>query len=182
MLPKFAIRVMLLAGAAACSGEDAGKADTPKVIYEEDINAKVATPPPPPSPIGRMRLSGMLPQGGNCTVTPYRRDPEMAYQVVYETFAPPRKALMEVGHGTRQFTPVNLQVVGTQNTVTLREQETIFAGFSPAGAVTVGTRTYMSEGSVMANEREPLGITDGPEMVEIAKQLLLLCPAPAGVR
>lgn len=173
---------LILAIAAACGGDEQDKRDTTRVIYEEDINAKDTTPPPPPSPIGRMRLSGTLPQGGNCTVTPYRGDPEMAYQIVYETLNPPRRALMEVGHATRRFAPVNLQIVGTQNNVTQREQETIFAGFSAAGAVTVGTRTYSSEGSVTANERSPLGITDGADMIEIAKQLLLLCAAPAGVR
>lgn len=174
------IALTVFAMSAAC-GDDAKKAEK-KIIDEVDINAKVSTPPPPPSPIGRMRLSGPLPTGGNCSITPYRRDAEMAYQVTYETFAPPRKALMEVGHSLRQFTPVNLQIIGTNATTTLREQETIFAAFSQTGAVTIGTRTYSSEGEVNANERSPLGITDGAEMVAIARKLVEDCPAPPAVR
>lgn len=163
-------------GLLGCTAEEAKKADSTQVIYEEDINARDTTPTPPPSPIGRMRLSGTLPEGGECKVTRYPRGFEMAYQVVYEAFTPPRKALMEVGHPPRQFPPVNLQITGSQSTVTLREQETIFAGFSPQGSVTVGTRTYSSEGAVSANDRSPLSLADSAEMVQIAQRLLTTCP------
>ena len=159
---------------AACAGVGE-RTDTSKILPVEDINARDTTPAPPPLPVARLSLMDSLPMGGICTVKRYRSNADQAREITYETSAPMRTYVIEIGKPPRRFGPVSLDMRGTQLGGDRTETENVYVGFSAAGAVTVGTRRYTVTGAVNDNERAPLNAGDSAIVLRFANTILGLC-------